>query len=81
MARVLDRSPSGSTKTHAANIHDDAIAEIVSATHAETTHVERIYHAELSRLKASARVTDYLVLFAVRRTRELLARGRDGRAH
>jgi hypothetical protein len=37
--------------------------------------VKRVYEAEFARLKADARVTDYLVLFAARRTRDaLLAR-------
>jgi hypothetical protein len=36
--------------------------------------VKRVYEAELSRLQAVARITDYVVLFASRRTRaELLA--------
>jgi hypothetical protein len=37
--------------------------------------VKRVYDAEFARLKSDARITDYLVLFAARRTRDaLLAR-------
>jgi hypothetical protein len=36
--------------------------------------VKRVYEAEFARLKSSARITDYLVLFASRRTRAALAR-------
>jgi hypothetical protein len=34
--------------------------------------VKRVYEAEFARLKADARITDYLVLFAARRTRDVL---------
>jgi hypothetical protein len=34
--------------------------------------VTRVYEAEFARLKAEARITDYLVLFAARRTRDTL---------
>jgi hypothetical protein len=34
--------------------------------------VRRVYEAEFARLKAGARITDYLVLFAARRTRDAL---------
>jgi len=34
--------------------------------------VRQVYQAEFSRLKTEARITDYLVLFAVRRTRDAL---------
>jgi Protein of unknown function (DUF3562) len=37
--------------------------------------VRRVYEAEFTRLKESARITDYLVLFASRRTRDALRAG------
>ena len=37
--------------------------------------VKRIFEAEFDRLRASARIADYLVLFAVRHTREFLVAG------
>ena len=33
---------------------------------------DKYYEAEFARLKADARITDYLVLFAARRTRDVL---------
>jgi len=54
--------------------HDAVIATIAKEMHTPVPVVKRVYEAELSRLKAGARITDYLVLFASRRTRaELLA--------
>ena len=38
--------------------------------------VKPVYEAELRYLKSQARITDYVVLFAVRRAREALLRGR-----
>ncbi len=57
-------------------VHRDAIAELVESTKQPLTEVEQIYEAEFTRLRSSARVTDYLVLFAVRRTRDALTRRR-----
>jgi hypothetical protein len=56
---------------------DDAINEDIITSIAEETHfplpvVKRVYDAEFARLRADARVTDYLVLFAARRTRDAL---------
>ena len=54
--------------------HDSIIATIAQEMHYPLPIVKRVYEAELSRLKAVARITDYVVLFASRRTRaELLA--------
>ncbi len=60
-------------------IHRAAIAELVESTQQPLTEVEQVYEAEFTRLKSSARVTDYLVLFAVRRTRDALTRPRQRR--
>ena len=56
-------------------INEDAITSIAQEMHYPLPVVKRVYEAEFARLKADARVTDYLVLFAARRTRDaLLAR-------
>ena len=57
--------------------HDDVIKSIALETQSPIPIVKQIFEAELSRLKARARVSEYVVLFASRRTRaELLASNR-----
>jgi Protein of unknown function (DUF3562) len=54
-----------------------AISEMIATeTHRPFDEVKHVFDDEFARLKASARVTDYLVLFATRRTRDSLARSR-----
>jgi len=53
-------------------INEDAITSIAEETHSPLPVVKRIYDPEFARLRADARVTDYLVLFAARRTRDAL---------
>ena len=53
-------------------INQDAITSIAKEMHYPLPIVRRVYEAEFARLKAEARVTDYLVLFAARRTRDAL---------
>ena len=56
-------------------INQGAITSIAQEMHYPLPVVKRVYQTEFEHLKASARITDYLVLFAVRRTRDaLLAR-------
>jgi Protein of unknown function (DUF3562) len=56
-------------------INQDAITSIAEEMHYPLPVVRQVYEAEFARLKADARITDFLVLFAARRTREaLLAR-------
>ena len=55
-----------------AALHLNAIKEIVLETGQPLSEVTKIYEAEFARLKANAHVRDYLLLFASRRTRELL---------
>jgi hypothetical protein len=56
-------------------INQDAITSIAQEMHYPLPVVRLVYEAEFARLKADARITDYLVLFAARRTRDaLLAR-------
>lgn len=54
-----------------------AISEMIATeTHRPFDEVKHVFDGEFARLKAGARVTDYLVLFATRRTRDSLARSR-----
>src|SRR5215475_16234286 len=50
----------------------DAIASLARETHHPVPVVKRVFDAEYARLKANARVTDYLMLFASRHTRDTL---------
>jgi hypothetical protein len=54
----------------------DVIESLAEETHRPVPEVKPVYEAELRYLKAEARITDYVVLFAVRRTREALLRRR-----
>lgn len=64
-----------STSSNEDAINRDAISSIAEEMHFPLPDVRQIYETEFARLKASARITDYLVLFAARRTRDaLLAR-------
>ena len=54
-------------------INQDAIATLAKETHHPVPEVKRVFDEEFARLKAHARITDYLVLFASRRTRAVLA--------
>ena len=53
-------------------INQDAINSIAREMHYPLPIVRRVYEAEFARLKAEARLTDYLTLFAARRTRDAL---------
>jgi hypothetical protein len=56
-------------------INHNTITSIAQEMHYPLPVVKRVYDAEFARLKSDARITDYLVLFAARRTRDaLLAR-------
>jgi hypothetical protein len=56
--------------------HDAIITSIAQEVHYPLPIVRRIYQDEFARLQAVARVTDYLVLFASRRTRDRLLSAR-----
>jgi Protein of unknown function (DUF3562) len=60
--------------------HDAIISSIAQEVHYPIPIVKRIYEDEFARLKAVARVGDYLVLFASRRTRDLLLSARRQRS-
>ena len=53
-------------------INQDAITSIAQEMHYPLPVVRRVCETEFARLKADARITDYLVLFAARRTRDML---------
>jgi hypothetical protein len=53
-------------------INRDTILSLARETHYPLPIVTSVYEAEFARLKAEARITDYLVLFASRRTRDTL---------
>jgi hypothetical protein len=54
----------------------DVIESLAEETHRPVPEVKPVYEAELRYLKSQARITDYVVLLAVRRAREALLRGR-----
>lgn len=56
--------------------HDAVITSIAQEVHYPVPIVKRIYEDEFARLQAMARVTDYVVLFASRRTRDRLLSAR-----
>lgn len=56
--------------------HDAIITSIAQEVHYPISIVRRIYEDEFSRLEAVARVTDYVALFASRRTRDRLLSAR-----
>jgi hypothetical protein len=51
-----------------------AIAALAQETNQPLPVVEAIFEEQYARLKASARITDYLVLFATRRARDALVK-------
>ena len=51
----------------------DTIAALAEETHQPLTVVREIYEEQYARLKSTARISDYLVLFATRRTKDALA--------
>ena len=53
-------------------INQDTILSLAQETHHPLPIVTKVYEAEFARLKADARITDYLVLFAARHTRDTL---------
>jgi hypothetical protein len=50
-----------------------AIEELAQKTNRPFAEVKEVYEFEFGQLKTDARVTDYLVLFASRRTRDRLS--------
>lgn len=54
--------------------HREAIEALAHELSRPVSDVKDAYESEFARLKATARVTDYLALFASRRAREVLGR-------
>jgi hypothetical protein len=52
----------------------DAIRRIVDITHLSPDEVTNVFKSEFTRLAEGARVADYLLLFATRRTLDVLKR-------
>lgn len=53
-------------------LNRDAIATLAEETHQPFDVVKNVYEEQFARLSERARVTDYLILFASRRTRDVL---------
>jgi hypothetical protein len=62
--------PEPSTDVEAS--HGDAIAALAEETHQPLLVVNAIFEEQYALLKATARIHDYLILFATRRTRDAL---------
>lgn len=60
--------------------HEETSRNAIEALARETARpideVKEVYESELARLSADARITDYLILFASRRTRDALVHRR-----
>ena len=54
------------------SVHDEAIQLLAAETRLPTEVVRSVFESQLVRLKDGARVKDFLVLFAMRRTRGAL---------
>jgi hypothetical protein len=61
-----------STSRNQDAINEDTITSLAQEMRFPLLVVKRVYEAEFARLKADARITDYLVIFAARRTRDVL---------
>lgn len=57
-------------------VSQNAIEALARETSRPVGEVKGIYEDQFARLREGARIHDYLVLFASRRTRDVLARGR-----
>jgi len=60
-------------RTNEQALNADTIASLAQETHQPESVVKEIYEEQYARLKAQARIQDYVVLFAARRTKDLLA--------
>jgi hypothetical protein len=57
-------------------LNTDAIASLAEEIQQPFEVVRDVYEEQFARLSADARVTDYLILFASRRTRDVLVNRR-----
>jgi hypothetical protein len=79
-----DQSSLGVPMSHRRTVNGDVDHEAIITSIAQEVHypipiVKRIYEDEFARLRAGARATDTVVLFASRRTRERLLSARRQR--
>ena len=51
----------------------DVVVALARKIHRPVPVVKKIYEREFARLKETARIPDYIVLFATRRTKDILA--------
>jgi len=73
---MLDKVSSHDKEVSQDAVNADVIAALADETHQPVEIVKDIYEEQFARLSAGARITDYLVLFASRRTRDLLVHRR-----
>jgi hypothetical protein len=66
----MDRSVPITANEKVSNEH--VIAQIARETHNPVPVVKRIYEEEFVRLRARARIFEYVALFAIRHTKEIL---------
>jgi len=57
----------------------DVVVSLAQKIHQPLPIVKKVYEHEFARLKATARIPDYIVLFAARRTKDILARRKQAR--
>ncbi len=50
-------------------LNNEAIDDLTCQTGAPTAYIRKVYEEEFARLPVVARIPDYLVLFAMKRTR------------
>ena len=62
-------------------LNDDAIDNLAHQTGEPIDRVRKVYEVEFARLAAIARIADYLVLPAMRHTRESLGRFSQAKQH
>jgi len=54
-------------------LNADTISSLAEETHQPESVVKEIFEEQYARLKARARIQEYVVLFAARRTKDVLA--------
>src|SRR5207249_3320911 len=76
--RALERVPKESSVIRRednpdySKLHDDAIEALADESGQPISVVAQVYRTQFARLESQARVPDFLLLFAMRRTREAL---------
>ena len=70
---MLDNASRFDTEAAQDAVNLDVITALAEETHQPFQVVKDIYDEQFAELSAHARITDYLVLFASRRTRDVLS--------